>query len=77
VTDRYFYIHMIKQLFTLFFSLPVLYCSAQPATEIFLFDIKVTNGQVTLSNGENITKHKGYDNQPFFHPDKPLILLVF
>jgi WD40 repeat protein len=64
---------MIKQLFTLFFSLPVLYCSAQPATEIFLFDIKVTNGQVTLSNGENITKHKGYDNQPSFHPDQPLI----
>ena len=64
---------MMKQLFTVFFNLPILFCSAQPATEIFLFDMKVTNGQVTLSNGENITKHKGYDNQPFFHPDQPVI----
>src|SRR5215470_6563564 len=71
--NRYFYIRMMKLLFILFFTLHLLFCSAQPSTEIFLFDIKVTNGQVTLSNGQNITKHKGYDNQPFFHPDQPLI----
>jgi Periplasmic component of the Tol biopolymer transport system len=69
----YSYIRLMKQLFTLFFTLSVLFCSAQPATEIFLFDIKVTNGQVTLSNAKNISKHKGYDNQPFFHPDQPVI----
>jgi WD40-like Beta Propeller Repeat len=26
-----------------------------------------------LSNGRNITNHKGYDNQPFFDPSKPVI----
>jgi len=35
--------------------------------------MKVVNGQVFLSNGINITNHKGYDNQPFFHPSKPII----
>jgi hypothetical protein len=45
----------------------------QTGSEIFLFDLKVTNGQVILSNGTNITNHKGYDNQPFFHPSKPVI----
>jgi len=46
---------------------------AQAGSEIFLFDMKVANGQVFLSNGINITNHKGYDNQPFFHPSKPVI----
>lgn len=46
---------------------------AQSGTDIYLFDIKLDKGQVVLSNGINITKHKGYDNQPFFHPSKPLI----
>jgi hypothetical protein len=35
--------------------------------------MKVTNGQVVLSNSTNITNHKGYDNQPSFHPSKPVI----
>jgi len=46
---------------------------AQTGSEIFLFDMNISNGQVFLSNGENITHHKGYDNQPFFHPSKPVI----
>src|SRR5262245_10868490 len=71
--NRYFYIRMMKLLFTLFVTLHLLFCSAQPSTEIFLFDIKVTNGQVTISNGVNITKHKGYENHPFFHPAPPVI----
>lgn len=57
--------------FAFFFSCLVSY--GQAGSEIFLFDIKVTNGQVVLSNGSNITNHKGYDNQPFFHPSKPFI----
>jgi hypothetical protein len=44
-----------------------------PSSEIFLFDLKILNGQVHLSNGKNITNHKGYDNQPFFHPSQPII----
>ena len=46
---------------------------SQSGSEIFLFDMKTTNGQVHLSNGIDITNHKGYDNQPFFHPSQPVI----
>lgn len=45
----------------------------QAGSEIYLFDLKITDGQLVISNGKNITNHKGYDNQPFFHPSKPLI----
>ena len=53
----------------IFFS----FCFAQSSTDIYLFDMKMDKGQIILSNGINITKHKGYDNQPFFHPSQPLI----
>jgi Tol biopolymer transport system component len=45
----------------------------QTGSEIYHFDLKVKGGQVVLSNGKNITNHKGYDNQPFFHPSQPVI----
>ena len=48
-------------------------CFGQTGSEILLFDMKVKKGQIVLSNPENITNHKGYDNQPSFHPDQPLI----
>lgn len=35
--------------------------------------MKIVNGEVHLSNGVNITNHKGYDNQPFFHPDQSIL----
>lgn len=44
-----------------------------PATEIYLLDLKVTKKSVSLSNPRNITNHPGYDNQPFFHPDKSVL----
>lgn len=44
-----------------------------PGSEIYLFDLKNRKGQWILSNPKNITNHPGYDNQPFFHPDKPLL----
>jgi hypothetical protein len=47
--------------------------SGQAGSEIYLFDMKFTDGQVILSNGRNITNHKGYDNQPSFHPSQPVI----
>jgi hypothetical protein len=46
---------------------------AQAGSEIILFDLQVKNGEIILMNGKNISKHKGYDNQPFFHPRKPVI----
>ena len=46
---------------------------AQTGSEIILFDLKIKDGQIFLSNPVNITNHKGYDNQPSFHPSKPII----
>ena len=46
---------------------------AQTGSEIYLFDLKMKGGQVFLSGGINITNHKGYDNQPYFHPSQSLI----
>jgi hypothetical protein len=48
-------------------------CFAQNGSEIYLFDMKVDKGQIILTNGINITRHKGYDNQPSFHPTEPWI----
>ncbi len=45
----------------------------QPATEIYLFDLSIKKDKVSISNPINITNHKGYDNQPSFHPEKTII----
>ena len=39
----------------------------QNGTEIILFDVSMNVNGITLSRPVNITNHKGYDNQPFFH----------
>lgn len=46
---------------------------AQTGSEIYLFDLKVKKGQLMLTKPQNITNHKGYDNQPFFDADHNLI----
>jgi Tol biopolymer transport system component len=46
---------------------------AQTGSEIFLFDVKSKKGNITLSNPQNITNHKGYDNQPSFHRTDSLV----
>lgn len=47
--------------------------TALPGTEIVLASIKVKNGQVRLSNAQNITSRTGYDSQPvFMEKDKAL-----
>lgn len=46
---------------------------AQPGSEIYLFDLHERRENVLIENGKNITNHKGYDNQPFFHVEEPLI----
>lgn len=46
---------------------------SQANTEIYLFDLQFDNGKIIISNPENISNRKGYDNQPFFHPSKPWI----
>jgi Tol biopolymer transport system component len=44
-----------------------------PATDIYLFDLHIRRNNIRLANPKNITARKGYDNQPFFHPEKPLL----
>ncbi|MFM7856050.1 MAG: hypothetical protein ACKO96_30055, partial [Flammeovirgaceae bacterium] len=60
-----------------FTFLLALFCSfsteAQTGSEIFLFDVKSKKGNVSLTNPQNITNHKGYDNQPSFHRTEPLV----
>lgn len=46
---------------------------SQSGSEIYLFDLKSKKGQVTITNPVNITKHKGYDNQPSFDAENNLI----
>lgn len=50
-----------------------LFLNAQTGSDILLFDLKVTKNKITLSHPKNITNQAGYDNQPYFHTDKPLI----
>ena len=50
-----------------------LLASAQTDTDILLFDMSVKAGTVVLARPRNITPHRGYDNQPFFHPTQPLL----
>lgn len=50
-----------------------LYAQQPPGTEIYVFDLSIKKSKVKISNPQNITNRPGYDNQPFFHPDKTLI----
>lgn len=63
----------MKLLLLIIFISTGLYSSGQAGSEIFLFDMNIKNGHVSISGGVNITNHKGYDNQPSFHPSKPII----
>lgn len=46
---------------------------AQTGSEIYLFDLSVKKEKISMENPVNITNHPGYDNQPSFHPDQPII----
>jgi len=48
-------------------------CQAQSPTDIYLMNLSVRRNRVFISEPVAIAKHKGYDNQPCFHPEKPLI----
>lgn len=63
----------MKKILHFIFLLQGIHTYAQTGSEIILFDIKSENGQYFFSTPVNITDHKGYDNQPYFHPSKPLI----
>lgn len=45
----------------------------QSNTEVFLFDITMTNNKIEVKNGKNLSNNEGYDNQPsFLNDDKVL-----
>jgi Tol biopolymer transport system component len=45
-----------------------------PATDIYLADLRVVQGRVTVGTALNVTSRPGYDNQPAFLPDGRSIL---
>ncbi|MBA4851095.1 hypothetical protein [Emticicia sp. BO119] len=63
----------MKRILTFLYLLLPFISVAQGGTEIYLFDLKFSNNQFSLSNPVNITMHKGYDSQPFFHPQYPIV----
>lgn len=63
----------MKTILSAILILSFLSITAQTGSEIYLFDLKISGNQLIISNGINITNHKGYDNQPFFNLSQPLI----
>ena len=45
-----------------------------PATDIYLADLRVAQGRVSVGVPVNVTARPGYDNQPFFLPDGRAVL---
>lgn len=63
----------MKNLFTLAILLGFTQLSAQPDTEVYLVDLKTTDGKMELANPRNISNNEGYDNQPSFYDDRTLL----
>jgi len=57
----------------LLLSLFVTVVHAQDGTEVYVLDLSEHSGNVSLSNPRNVSNKLGYDNQPFFHPTRPLL----
>jgi dipeptidyl aminopeptidase/acylaminoacyl peptidase len=47
-----------------------------PDTEVFLADLKVVDGRISVSAPRNISNSPGYDNQPSFTPDGTAVLFT-
>ncbi len=45
-----------------------------PECDIFLFEIKLAPNGTSVTDGQNITARKGYENQPYFTPDSKSFL---
>lgn len=63
----------MKALLPLLIAFCSLEAFSQPASEILLFDLQLKKDNVTIRQPQNITNHKGYDNQPSFDADQPII----
>ncbi len=45
---------------------------SQADTDIFIFQLMLNDEEIALTDGKNVTKQKGYDNQPSFFNDVEL-----
>ena len=63
----------MKKFLLIGFYLIIIRSSAQTGSEIYLADLKIGQSDFAISNLKNITARPGYDNQPSFHPDKPIV----
>jgi hypothetical protein len=50
--------------------------AAQPGTDIFVADISLHEGRLTIGTPTNVTQREGYDNQPWFTSDGGAFLYV-
>lgn len=65
---------MKKHCIVLLLAIPfTTYAQQPPGTEIYLLDLSIKKSKVAVSSPQNITNRVGYDNQPFFHPDKSVL----
>ncbi|MCF6349247.1 MAG: hypothetical protein L3J20_13290 [Flavobacteriaceae bacterium] len=64
----------IKLLLLIFLTTVFVY--SQPATEVYLFDLIQNDSVFTVENPVNISKNKGYDNQPSFLNDGTGVLFA-
>lgn len=64
---------MISRIVIVASLLGVTFLSAQPNTEVYLFDLSFQNGAPLLSNPKNISNNDGYDNQPSFWDDDTVL----
>lgn len=63
------------------FKIIVLLCASTavaqlPETQIFLADVEIKSDLIKVEKAQNITPHKGYNNQPYFTPDGKWILFA-
>lgn len=63
-----------KIFFFLLFASVTFAQSTPPATDIYLVEMQVQNGQMHFSKPYNITNRDGYDNQPMFSNDGQSLL---
>jgi hypothetical protein len=61
---------MKKLLFLLFVTS---FTFAQSNTEVFLYKLSNTNGDIKVSIGKNISNNPGYDSQPHFYSEKSVV----
>jgi len=62
----------MKKFLFILLSIPCI-ANSQTGSEIYLFDVTFKNGQPVVSSPINMTKREGYNNQPFFHPQKSIV----